>query len=126
MQEFENLHQKAHQAGLDAVKELTVVPMVVGEETYPFSGKLDTSKPMEYIADGVCGFAWINIKPATSKFARWLKNQKIADTDSYYGGITIWVGDFNQSYQKKMEYARAYAEVLNAAAYNARAMGRLD
>ena len=45
-----------------------------------------------------CGFAWVNVKPGTSKFAKWLKEKELASKDSFKGGVTIWVGDFNQSY----------------------------
>jgi len=78
------------------------------------------------VNDGACGFAWVNVKPGTSKFARYLKTKGIARRDTYYGGVTIWVSQFNQSYEKKMSYARAFANVLNDNNINARAMGRLD
>ena len=126
--DFKSLHESADQAGRNAVKELQVVPMVVGEETYPFSGVMDNTKPRHFVADGVCGFAWVNIKPGNSKFANWLKKNRIARSDSYYGGVTVWVSDYNQSMQKKDAYARAYAEVIRAAGVvkSCYAMSRLD
>jgi len=81
----------------------------------------------EYIVnEGVCGFAWINIKPGTSRFAKYLKAKEIARKDSYYGGVSIWVHYFGQSYERKMAYARAFATVLQQHDIKAQAMGRLD
>jgi len=80
----------------------------------------------DYIVnDGVCGFAWINIKPGTSRFARYLKEKGIA-RKAYEGGINIWVHQFGQSYEKKMSYARAFASVLQREGIRAYASGRLD
>jgi hypothetical protein len=109
---FEELYQKAHEAGMFAVSSVSVVPMIVGQETYMFSGKIDESKPTYYVSDGVCGFAWINVRPGNSAFARWLKENDHARKDDYYGGVTIWISEFNQSYQKKNAYAIAFAKVL--------------
>jgi len=56
---FRSICDKADAAGKEAVKQLTVIPMVVGQETSLFSGELDHSKPTYYVEDGVCGFAWL-------------------------------------------------------------------
>jgi hypothetical protein len=75
---------------------------------------------------GACGFAWVIIKPGTSRFARWLKEKKLARPDSYYGGVTIWVSDYNQSVHCKSLHAVAMAKVFQDAGINAYAMDRLD
>lgn len=59
----------------------------------------------------VCGFAWVNFKPATSHFTRWLKKRGHADK-AYGGGLNLWVSKFGQSHDKKLAYARAYADVI--------------
>ena len=81
---------------------------------------------VDSVSEGACGFAWINIKPGTSKFAKYLKAKEIARKDSYYGGVSVWVHSFGQSYERKMAYARAFATVLQQHDINAQAMGRLD
>lgn len=73
-----------------------------------------------------CGFAWVNIKPGTSRFARWLKKKNYARTDSYYGGVTYWVATRTQCVMKKESYARAMAKVLTDAGFRAYAQSRLD
>jgi len=45
---------------------------------------------------------------------------------AYEGGEELWIRDYNQSYERKMAYARAYAEVLQKSGINATAGGRLD
>jgi hypothetical protein len=111
---FQSLWDNARAAGMAAVEALDVQPMVVvGEKRY-------------FVADGVCGFAWVNVKPGTSKFAKWLKASGHARTDSYYGGVTVWVSQFNQSMQKKEAYAYAMAKVFAEAGFDAYANSRMD
>lgn len=124
--EMKALYENAHEAGINAVANLKVVPMIVGEETNLFSGKIDYNKSTHFVEDGVCGFAWVNVKPGNSKFANWLKKNKLARSDSYYGGVTVWVSAFNQSMQKKEAYASAFSKVLENAGINAYSDSRMD
>ena len=120
----EAIHNEAHEAGLKAGNETYVRPMVVTQRENPF----DRNSKIVYqetVADGVCGFAWIKIKPARGKFVAWLKSQNIGDT-SYSGGYDIWVSHFNQSFTRKEEYARAYAHVLGKHGITAIPQSRLD
>lgn len=98
--DFQTIYDLAHAAGMAAVNKLKVVPMVVQQH----QNVMDDNSPVTkkwYVADGVCGFAWVNVKPGNSAFANWLKVKKLASRDSYYGGVSIWISDFNQSMQKK-------------------------
>lgn len=62
-----------------------------------------------------CGFAWVTIKPATSKFARALKASGVARA-AYGGGLSVWNpgGSQTQSMDVKEAGAWAYVNVLNA------------
>ena len=100
--------------------------MVVGTPTTPLGDDIDYSKDTYYVADGMCGFAWINIKPARGKFVKYLKDNNIGRKDSYYGGWTIWVSGFGQSVDRKSAYARAFAKVLGDNGITAYNMSRLD
>ena len=79
--------------------------------------------------EGLCGFAWVTIKPATSAFARWLKKQ---DSDQYrlhkgcYGGLELWPAGRSQSWERKKAWAKAVAARLQAAEVRAIAGDRLD
>ena len=70
--------------------------------------------------------AWINVKPGNSRFANFLKAQKIARPDKYEGGVIIWVSAGGQSYQLKKAYAAAYAGVLREHGINANSNSRMD
>ena len=65
------------------------------------------------------------MSPGNCSFANWLKKNKLAHKH-YYGGVAIWVGQFNQSMQKKEEYAHAFASVLVDAGINAYVGSRMD
>ena len=120
------IYSEAHFKGMAAGKSCTPTPMVVGEPTTPLGNDIDYSKETYYVADGVCGFAWINIKPARGKFVKYLKDNDIGRKDSYYGGYTIWVSGFGQSMTRKENYARAFVKVLNDNGLKAYAMSRMD
>ena len=104
----------------------TPTPMVVGTPTTPLGNDIDYSKDTYYVSDGVCGFAWVNIKPARGKFVKYLKDNDIGRKDSYYGGYTIWVSGFGQSLARKESYARAFANHLNKNGITAYSMSRID
>lgn len=120
------LYHNAIVAAHDALAKCTPIPMVVGTPKTFLGNEIDTTKPMEYIADGVCGFAWVNVKPGNSKFAKWLKANNIARKDDYYGGVTIWISVGNQSMQKKEAYGAAMAKVFADAGINAYMASRMD
>lgn len=124
--------EKAHLAGMKAVDDLKVIPMLVGQETYLFSGVLDTSKPTEYVADGVCGFAWVEIYPQhkgntkLGKEERSLLKQAGFKLDWEGKKFSYWISMFDQSMQKKEAYASAYARVLRENGLKAYSSSRMD
>lgn len=120
------IYAKADAAGREAVEKLRVVPMVVGHAKGIFSNEIDYSKETYFVEDGVCGFAWVNVKPANSKFAKFLKLNLRARNDSYLGGVSLSISQYNQSLQKKEAYAYAFAKVLNEAGIRAYANSRMD
>ena len=122
----QEIYSEAHSAGMAAGHGCTPTPMVVGTPTTPLGNDIDYSKDTYYVADGLCGFAWINIKPARGKFVKFLKDNDIGRKDSYYGGYTIWVSAFGQSVTRKENYARAFAKVLGDNGITAYNMSRLD
>lgn len=117
---FDRALEDAHAAGLAAGDAARPVPMVVTQREHPLGdiiGLSDEENPVVYrevVDDGVCGFAWIVVRPATSSFARYvLKNKERWRTDSYRGGAVLSVRAFGQSLQRKEAYARAFAQVLS-------------
>lgn len=119
------IYQDACAAGIAAGQACKPIAMVVGTPTSFLGSELDRTKPVEIVEGGVCGFAWITIKPARGKFVSWCKENKLGSTSSM-GGFTIWVSEFGQSMARKEEYARAFAKVLNQHGINAYADSRID
>lgn len=116
----------ADAAGKVAVEKLYVRPMIVGQPKNVFGNDVDLQKPVYYVAEGVCGYASVNIKPANCKFAKFLVGIGLARKDSYRGGVYYWVSDYNQSLQKKEAYAYAFADVLRDNGIRAYADSRMD
>jgi hypothetical protein len=122
---FAGIVESAHFVGITEMMKCNPTPMVVESHVNP----LDDSSPVvhqEVVEGGACGFAWINIKPGNSSFARYLKKEGIARTDTYYGGVTIWVGEGGQSMARKEAYARGYARVLQENGIRAYVGSRMD
>jgi hypothetical protein len=112
--EFKALVDKAQAAGVVAGESAAVRSMtVVG------SGK-------EYfVADGVCGFAWVNVQKGQQKFVNFLKKQGLGHK-AYYGGWDVPCHEFGQSMQRKEAYCAAYAQVLRDGGIKAYAQSRMD
>ena len=121
---WEALYQKAHQAGLDAANKMTPTPMVVQQHADPFDDVSPVAKQW-LVNDGVCGFAWVNVRPGNCSFALWLKKNMNAHK-GYHGGMELWISQFGQSYERKYAYAAAFANIINQAGIKAYPGGRLD
>lgn len=123
--EFSKLWNDAYDAGMAAVEKAAVVPMVVSEANLDGSAKAGGKS--WYVSDGVCGFAWVTVKPGNSAFANWGKKKGLF-SKAYGGGVSYWVGEFDQSMQKKEAFARAVAAHLRAAGglKNVWAASRMD
>ena len=124
------LHAKAYAAGMAALEACLPTPMVVQQHANALNDASPVVKEW-YVPEGVCGFGWVVVTPGTCSFAAWLRKTKDSDgqplgSKHYYGGTCFWVHEGDQSYDRKMAFARAYAGVLNAAGVRAHAGGRLD
>jgi len=91
--------REAHEAGMRAGQARTPSPIMVGSAV-GLSSEIDPSKPTYYVPEGVCGFAWVTIKPATTRFAKWMKSVGRA-RPAYGGGLQVWVSEFGQSMERK-------------------------
>ncbi len=107
---YEEIVHEAHQSGYQAGLECKPTPMrIVGHE------------PIEA---GMSGFAWVYFAGNTS-FGKWAKKSGIA-SEHHPKGLHVWVGEFNQSMERKRAYAMAYAEVLRSHGITAHSGWRLD
>lgn len=122
--QLEAIYSEAHYKGNAAVQMTTVTPMVVQQRENPLND--DSRVIRQYVVnDGVCGFASVTVKPANSKFAKFLVANGLG-RKAYNGGVSMSVRDFNQSLQKKEAYAYAFARVLNEYGIKAYVDSRMD
>jgi hypothetical protein len=121
--DFAALRERAHEAGMAAGLAARPAPMVVVQHENPFDETSPIVRQYAPIMDGVCGFAWVNVKGNTA-FGRYLRKQGY--TTAYGGGYNIRCHEFGQSYERKYAYAAAYAGVLKEAGIAAYPEGRLD
>jgi len=110
------LYEQAHQAGMKAGGVSTPAPMIL-------KGSDGT---VYFVEDGMCGFAWINIKPARGAFVQYLKSIDAGFPDSTYGGYSVWVSAFEQSIERKEAYAKAFSKVLADYGIKSNVGSRLD
>lgn len=122
--DFAALYAEADAAGKAAAEAAIPVPIVVGEETSPFSGQVDYSKPTYFVSEGLCGFAWVTFKGNTA-WGRWAKKTGVAKP-AYGGGLQVWISGYGQSVTRKEAYAAAFAQVLRDNGVTAYAGSRLD
>lgn len=123
---YAQILNEAHEAGMAAGSAKTPQPMVVTERVNP----LDDSSAVKnrwYVPSGICGFASVITKEhGNGKFVRYLKSAGEGKKHYYGGHYVKWVREFGQSYEQKVAYAHAYADVLNNYGIKAYVEDRLD
>lgn len=125
VEQCKDLWDRAWNAGVMAAEACNPTPMVVSEHANPIDDRSPVVRSYT-VPQGACGFAWIIIRPGNSKFANWIKKNNLGRTDSYYGGVNIWIGDYGQSFEKKEAHARAMAKVIANSGIKALPYSRLD
>ena len=107
---FEKAWALAEAAGRRAAEASVPTPMIVSEADGLSDRPVEGGKSW-FVSEGVCGFAWLTVRPGTSSFARWLKKVGLA-RKAYTGGVQYWIGAYNQSMTRKSAHASAMAKVL--------------
>jgi hypothetical protein len=123
--DFAAIYAEANEAGYWAGTNHEPTPMVVQQHTNPLN---DNSPVVQQwnVPSGVCGFAWVNVRPATCAFARWLKKTGKVQHVAYEGGYNIWCSEFGQSMERKEKWASAFASVLQKNGIKAYSRSRMD
>jgi hypothetical protein len=109
--QWAELDQLAHAAGIAAGQAARPTPMTIVERVNPLDDSSPIKRQYAPVMDGICGTAYVKVRPGNSSFARWLKKHRSAFT-AYYGGVQFSVNDFGQSYERAMAYATAYAATV--------------
>jgi hypothetical protein len=112
--DFAALDARAHAAGMAAGEAATPTPMVVVERADPFDDTSPVTRRYAPVMDGMCGTAYVKVRPGNSAFARYLKASRGA-FKAYGGGVQFSVRAFGQSFERSMAYAMAYVEVVRDA-----------
>ena len=142
--DFIPIYDQAVRAGYEAMFKCTPTPMVVQEH----ENQLDDNSPVKQqwgVDDGVCGFAWVVVRPGNCKFVNWFKKvykpkeverysnvqyhdqgNHIIGGSHYGGGFSFWMGMGEQSMQKKEAFGEAFAEVLRNVGLRAYCYSRMD
>ena len=121
----QKLLERAHLMGMDAGRDSTPTPMIVGSPSTLFGSDIDYSKKTYFVEGGACGFAGVVIKPARGKFVSYLKSLGMG-YKHYYGGYYVPVREFGQSLARKEAYAEAYAKVLSEEGMRCYVDSRMD
>jgi len=121
----ESIYREAMTAGILAGNAHNPTPMVVQQHANPLNDNSAVVQSWQ-VSGGVCGFAWVNIRPATCQFARWLKKTGKVDHVAYEGGYNLWCHEFGQSMERKEKWADAVASVLQNHGIKAYARSRMD
>ena len=111
---------EAEAAGEAAAAAAVPTPMVVSDRR---SGKT------WHVSEGMCGFAWVIIRPGNSRVANYLKKEGKGSRSGYYGGVSVYAHPATgngMGIARKEAYARAYADVLRGYGVAATPMSRLD
>ena len=110
---YQKMWKKAQAAANAASEAAKPVPMIVQQH----ANQMDDNSPVIkqwFVEGGVCGFGWVEVKPRTSKFARWLKARNYGGSSDYSKSIHLHVPGMTQSLARNEAAARAMAEVLVA------------
>ena len=122
---------EASEGAEQAVKDCTPRAIIVGSPSTPLGNDVDPTQQTWFVEGGVCGFAYVVIKPARGKFVAELKKRKIGSAH-YYGGYSASSWEFAPSIRRDQSYERACAaasgavEVLRSYGINAYVDSRID
>ncbi len=122
---YADLYKQAHQAGMQASRDARPEPMVVAQH----ANVLDDSSPVVKTWDapeGVCGFAWLVIRPGTQGFARWINRNNKGKSSTYHQGTMVFAGGRTQSMERNQAYVRAFGKVITDAGIKCQSYSRMD
>lgn len=125
-----DIYVEAFEAGKAAAEAAIPTPMYVGTAKSLFDDSIDTSQPIYYVSEGVCGRASVTIRPARGALVTMLKARGIG-YKGYYGGWTIPAWELgsprgSQSMERAEAAARAAAAVFASYDVKAYADSSLD
>jgi hypothetical protein len=122
---------EASESAEQAVKACRPTPIIVGSPSTPLGNDVDPTQQTWFVEGGVCGFAWVVIRPARGTIVAELKKRKIGGAH-YGGGYSFSSWQLapsirqDQSYERAVAAARGAVEVLKKYGVNAYVDARID
>lgn len=110
---FQTIWNEAVKRGREAAAKCVPVPMIVQQRANPLDDSSPVIRTFPPVMGGVCGFAWVKVRPANSAFAKWLVENNHA-RKSNEGGVCIWISEYSQSMELKSAHAYAMADYLRS------------
>jgi hypothetical protein len=111
-------------------------PMIVGSPTTPLGNDIDYTKKTWFVADGVCGFAWVVLESGRTGFAKWIVEKGYGSKHYQWGGgykgVSIWpssregFAETRQSLELKQQVCAKIAEYLRSEGIPAYYESRID
>jgi hypothetical protein len=111
-------------------------PMVVGSPSTPLGNDVDPNQKMWYVADGVCGFAWVVLDSGRTGFSQWIMKKGYGSKHYQWGGgykgVSIWLhsregfAETRQSLQLKQQVCGKVAAYLRSEGVSAHYESRID
>lgn len=129
---FEELKKISHQALAECPAP---TPMIVGHPSTLLGNDVDFSKEHWFVADGVCGFAYVVLDSGRTGFAQWLKKNDLGRTWWSNGrergvGVATYprlgFAEPGQSFEKNKYVASKIASHLRLAGLDAWVDARID
>lgn len=116
--DLRDLVQKAVDAAKVAHANAVPAPMRVVQRANPLDDNSAVVRDYGIISDGVCGFAWVIVRPGNSALAKYLVSIGMG-RKSYEGGIRVSMSGMfaSQSMERGYAAACAFAKVLNDAGF---------
>lgn len=131
--EFEKVFAEASAAYQEAFDACVPHPMVVGEPSSPLGNDIDPSKPVYFVNEGICGFAWVWFPNGRGGFAKFMKEQKGGRNCYDSKGYNVWSSNFgsesqkySQSMERKVYGVLAAVKVFESYGIQAYAQSRMD
>lgn len=133
---YERLWAEIQRVSHEALAKATPpTPMIVGSPTTPLGNDIDYTKKTWFVADGVCGFAWVVLESGRTGFAQWLLKKGYGHKEYQWGGgykgVSFWCSgagfpETRQSLELKQQVCRAVARYLNEQGIPAYSNSRID
>jgi len=134
--DFAQLFEELKSVSYSALEECPAPqPMIVGHPSTPLGNDVDPTKPMWYVADGVCGFAYVILESGRTGFAQWLLKNGLGSkwwSNGRTKGVVVntfprlGFAEPGQSFEKNKFVAQKVAARLRAEGIDAWVDARID